>query len=158
MCVISASPGETTWLFTCTRSISSNGPLDTPGSGKSVQSCNADFEMYVVLQLWSPLHHSVRYKEHDDGFLRLQLIRYESVELTEQLMREKQNRQADEDGGQPDNAQGMFTFCSEKVIFNPYQCTASFITLLTKLSHTYILCLTFFMVRRWRDWGQEDQG
>lgn len=34
--------------------------------------------------------------------MRLQLIRYESVELTEQLMRERQNRQADEDedGGQ----------------------------------------------------------
>lgn len=40
---------------------------------------------------------SIRYKEHEDGFLRLQLIRYESVELTEQLMRERQNRQAEED-------------------------------------------------------------
>lgn len=40
---------------------------------------------------------SDRYKEHEDGFLRLQLIRYESVELTEQLMRERQNRQAEED-------------------------------------------------------------
>lgn len=30
--------------------------------------------------------------------MRLQLIRYESVELTEQLMRERQNRQAEEDG------------------------------------------------------------
>lgn len=29
--------------------------------------------------------------------MRLQLIRYESVELTEQLMRERQSRQADED-------------------------------------------------------------
>lgn len=29
--------------------------------------------------------------------MRLQLIRYESVELTEQLMRERQNRQAEED-------------------------------------------------------------
>lgn len=43
---------------------------------------------------------SVRYKEHEDGFLRLQLIRYESVELTEQLMRERQTRQADEDEDQ----------------------------------------------------------
>lgn len=50
-----------------------------------------------VLQHWCPLHRSVRYKEHEDGFLRLQLIRYESVELTEQLMRERQNRQAEED-------------------------------------------------------------
>lgn len=40
---------------------------------------------------------SGRYKEHEDGFLRLQLIRYESVELTEQLMRERQNRQAEEE-------------------------------------------------------------
>lgn len=32
--------------------------------------------------------------------MRLQLIRYESVELTEQLMRERQNRQEDEDSGQ----------------------------------------------------------
>ncbi|KAF3840732.1 hypothetical protein F7725_006594 [Dissostichus mawsoni] len=37
------------------------------------------------------------YKQHDDGFLRLQLIRYESVELTEQLMRERQSRQGEED-------------------------------------------------------------
>lgn len=43
---------------------------------------------------------SLRYKQHEDGFLRLQLIRYESVELTEQLMREKQTRQEDEDGSQ----------------------------------------------------------
>lgn len=40
----------------------------------------------------------VRYKEHEDGFLRLQLIRYESVELTEQLMRERHSRRAEEDG------------------------------------------------------------
>lgn len=53
--------------------------------------------MCGVLQHWWPLRHSVRYKEHEDGFLRLQLIRYESVELTEQLMRERQNRQEDED-------------------------------------------------------------
>lgn len=52
------------------------------------------------MQHWWPPHHSVRYKEHEDGFLRLQLIRYESVELTEQLMRERQNRQADEDQDQ----------------------------------------------------------
>lgn len=55
-----------------------------------------------MLQQWSSLYYSVRYKEHEDGFLRLQLIRYESVELTEQLMRERQNRQGeeDEDSGQ----------------------------------------------------------
>lgn len=44
----------------------------------------------------------IRYKEHEDGFLRLQLIRYESVELTEQLMRERQNRQAEEDEDLPE--------------------------------------------------------
>lgn len=31
--------------------------------------------------------------------MRLQLIRYESVELTEQLMREKQHRQQEDDSG-----------------------------------------------------------
>ncbi|KAM9333364.1 histone H4 transcription factor [Pholidichthys leucotaenia] len=46
---------------------------------------------------WPSGHPRFRYKEHEDGFLRLQLIRYESVELTEQLMRERQNR-AEEDG------------------------------------------------------------
>ncbi|TMS14457.1 Histone H4 transcription factor [Larimichthys crocea] len=49
---------------------------------------------------WPSGHPRFRYKEHEDGFLRLQLIRYESVELTEQLMRERQSRQEDEDGGQ----------------------------------------------------------
>ncbi|XP_067347964.1 histone H4 transcription factor isoform X2 [Channa argus] len=46
---------------------------------------------------WPSGHPRFRYKEHEDGFLRLQLIRYESVELTEQLMRERQNRQVEED-------------------------------------------------------------
>ncbi|XP_061753568.1 histone H4 transcription factor isoform X2 [Nerophis ophidion] len=46
---------------------------------------------------WPSGHPRFRYKEHEDGFLRLQLIRYESVELTEQLMRERQNRH-DEEG------------------------------------------------------------
>ncbi|XP_030648941.1 histone H4 transcription factor-like [Chanos chanos] len=39
---------------------------------------------------WPSGHPRFRYKEHEDGFMRLQLIRYESVELTEQLMRERQ--------------------------------------------------------------------
>ncbi|XP_055798937.1 histone H4 transcription factor [Salvelinus fontinalis] len=38
---------------------------------------------------WPPGHPRFRYREHEDGFMRLQLIRYESVELTEQLMRER---------------------------------------------------------------------
>ncbi|KAM9729519.1 histone H4 transcription factor [Menidia menidia] len=52
---------------------------------------------------WPSGHPRFRYKEHEDGFMRLQLIRYESVELTEQLMRERQKRQVEEDddsGGQ----------------------------------------------------------
>ncbi|XP_037125681.1 histone H4 transcription factor [Syngnathus acus] len=40
---------------------------------------------------WPSGHPRFRYKEHEDGFFRLQLIRYESVELTEQLMRERQH-------------------------------------------------------------------
>ncbi|XP_068456663.1 histone H4 transcription factor [Clinocottus analis] len=46
---------------------------------------------------WPSGHPRFRYKEHEDGFLRLQLIRYESVELTEQLMRERQSSQTEED-------------------------------------------------------------
>ncbi|XP_030009879.1 histone H4 transcription factor [Sphaeramia orbicularis] len=48
---------------------------------------------------WPSGHPRFRYKEHEDGFMRLQLIRYESVELTEQLMREKQNGQSVEEEG-----------------------------------------------------------
>uniref|UniRef100_A0A8C6SYD1 Histone H4 transcription factor n=1 Tax=Neogobius melanostomus TaxID=47308 RepID=A0A8C6SYD1_9GOBI len=49
---------------------------------------------------WPSGHPRFRYKEHEDGFMRLQLIRYESVELTEQLMREKQHSQQEDDSGQ----------------------------------------------------------
>ncbi|KAJ7996177.1 hypothetical protein DPEC_G00234350 [Dallia pectoralis] len=38
---------------------------------------------------WPSGHPRFRYTEHEDGFMRLQLIRYESVELTEQLMMER---------------------------------------------------------------------
>ena len=71
------------------------------------QSGDADDEMCGLLQRWWPLHRSVRYKEHEDGFLRLQLIRYESVELTEQLMRERQSRQADEEDEDQTEGQEM---------------------------------------------------
>ncbi|RXM94029.1 Histone H4 transcription factor [Acipenser ruthenus] len=47
---------------------------------------------------WPSGHPRFRYMEHEDGYMRLQLIRYESVELTEQLMRERQDRQADTEG------------------------------------------------------------
>ncbi|MGH0182223.1 UNVERIFIED_CONTAM: hypothetical protein FKN15_008919 [Acipenser sinensis] len=47
---------------------------------------------------WPSGHPRFRYMEHEDGYMRLQLIRYESVELTEQLMRERRDRQADTEG------------------------------------------------------------
>lgn len=34
----------------------------------------------------------LRYKEHEDGYMRLQLVRYESVELTEQLLKDREKR------------------------------------------------------------------
>lgn len=33
-----------------------------------------------------------RYREHEDGYMRLQLVRYESVELTEQLLKDREKR------------------------------------------------------------------
>lgn len=61
------------------------------------QPSDGELGMCAVWQHWWPLLRSARYKEHEDGFLRLQLIRYESVELTEQLMRERQSSQAEEE-------------------------------------------------------------
>uniref|UniRef100_A0A1A8LGR9 Histone H4 transcription factor n=3 Tax=Nothobranchius TaxID=28779 RepID=A0A1A8LGR9_9TELE len=52
---------------------------------------------------WPSGHPRFRYKEHEDGFMRLQLIRYESVELTEQLMREKQRRGVEDDEDDDDD-------------------------------------------------------
>nr|XP_060643457.1 histone H4 transcription factor [Anolis sagrei ordinatus]XP_060643458.1 histone H4 transcription factor [Anolis sagrei ordinatus] len=51
---------------------------------------------------WPSGHPRFRYKEHDDGYMRLQLVRYESVELTEQLLkdREKQGEMLEEEAAQ----------------------------------------------------------
>lgn len=50
---------------------------------------------------WPSGHPRFRYMEHEDGFMKLQLIRYESVELTEQLMRER------EEGCQEEEVEGQ---------------------------------------------------
>lgn len=51
--------------------------------------------LQAVALLFGPVF---RYKEHEDGYMRLQLVRYESVELTEQLLKDGEKQEEALDG------------------------------------------------------------
>lgn len=51
--------------------------------------------LQVVALFFGPVF---RYKEHEDGYMRLQLVRYESVELTEQLLKDGEKQEEALDG------------------------------------------------------------
>lgn len=61
---------------------------------------------------WPSGHPRFRYKEHEDGYMRLQLVRYESVELTQQLLRQPQE---ESDLGASLNESGLQSIILETV-------------------------------------------
>ncbi|KTG36981.1 hypothetical protein cypCar_00018214 [Cyprinus carpio] len=83
--------------YSCKNLIDLRKHLDTHSSEPAYRCDFADFD-YSTRSLYSIKNHYKRVhevwkdmcKEHEDGFMHLQLIHYESVELTVQLMRERQ--------------------------------------------------------------------
>ncbi|XP_038065269.1 histone H4 transcription factor-like [Patiria miniata] len=59
-------------------------------------SCGATLTRHLKVKhkfKWPSGHSRFRYKKHEDGSYRLQTVRYESLELTEQILKEKQLQQ-----------------------------------------------------------------
>ncbi|XP_071806643.1 histone H4 transcription factor-like [Asterias amurensis] len=62
-------------------------------------SCGATLTRHLKMKhkfKWPSGHSRFRYKKQDDGLYRLQTVRYESLELTEQILKEKQQEQLDD--------------------------------------------------------------